>query len=353
MVNCPRCGHQNLPTFPNCSRCGAALAGGPDLPPAGAVPAADEYARLMAARTAASRRNRTIYGLIAAVALAAAGVIWYRDYSQKGKRQEKLDFFERWADLEKREAGAFFNCVMASEVDMNLFANADQIQQRVEAAYFTQQKNFSDHLLTECVPKIERARQAFAGLQNPPPELADAIQKYQAVLPKLQTSIEEYAEKIKGRQTTKDLDQVIQEAGSAWHAGGAPTPEAVAFERFMHCSIPGLAKMKDAQQMLEYLADACYKKDPVVFMERVRKECGPLLTSGDGRTTPSKTWKLSQQRFFEQDARQMQAWEGCSKRARKGKKSVDLASFLLNVGEYMEARVEVVKGARAIKDRAG
>jgi hypothetical protein len=352
MVQCPRCGHQNLPSFPNCSRCGASFGAGADLPP-GVTPAADEYTRLMASRLAAARRNRTIYALVAVVALVGGGVIWYRDFAQKGQRQEKLDFFERWADFEKREAGAFFNCVMASEVDMNLFANADQVQQRVEAAYFTQQKSFSDHLLTECIPKIERARQAFAGLREPPPELAEAMQKYEVVLPKLQSSIEEYAEKIKGRQTTKDLDQVIQEAGSAWHAGGAPTPEAVAFERFMHCAVPGLAKMKDTQQMLEYLADACYKKDPVVFMDRVRKDCGPLLTSSDGRTTPSKTWKLTQQRFYEEDARQMQAWDGCGRKARKGKKSVDLAAFLLAVGDYMEARVAVVKAARAIKDRAG
>jgi hypothetical protein len=120
----------------------------------------------------------------------------------------------------------------------------------------------------------------------------------------------------------------------------------------MHCAVPGLAKMKDAQQMLEYLADACYKKDPVPFMDRVRKDCGPLLSNADARAAPSKTWKLSQQRFYEQDARQLQAWEGCGKRSRKGKKTEDLAGFLLTVGEYMEVRVAVVKAARAIKDRA-
>ena len=46
--------------------------------------------------------------------------------------------------------------------------NADQVQQRVEAAYFTQQKTFSEHLVTECIPKIERVRQA--GL-TPKPEV--------------------------------------------------------------------------------------------------------------------------------------------------------------------------------------
>ena len=97
---------------------------------------------------------------------------------------------------------------------------------------------------------------------------------------------------------------------------------------------------------------AAMKKDPVAFMDRVRKDCGPLLTNPDPRATPSKTWKLSQQRFFEQDARQMQAWEGCGKRSRKGKKTEDLANFLVGVGEYMEARTEMVKAARSIKDQS-
>jgi hypothetical protein len=356
MVKCPQCGHQNLPSFPTCSRCGSALPGhhgaAVQLPPGTTMAPSpnDDYARLMASRAAAARRNRVAFAGAALLALVAGGVIYYRDYAQKGARQEKLDFFERWASMEKTETGAFFNCVMASEVDMNMFSSADQVQQRVESAYFTQQKTFSDLLLTDCVPKLERARQAFAGLHDPPAELAPALAKYQAVLPKLQSGIEEYAEKIKGRQGTKDLDQIIQEAGNAWHAGGSPTPEAIAFEKFMHCSIPGLARMKDAQQMLEYLADACYKKDPVVFMDHVRKDCGPLLTSVDAHAAPSKTWRLSQQRFLETDARQMQAWEGCGKRSRKGKKSEDLATFLLAVGEYMEARTDVVKAAREIKD---
>ena len=39
--------------------------------------------------------------------------------------------------------------------------------------------------------------------------------------------------------------------------------------------------MKDAQALVEFFADACYKKDPVSFMDRVRKECGPILENAD------------------------------------------------------------------------
>jgi hypothetical protein len=101
------------------------------------------------------------------------------------------------------------------------------------------------------------------------------------VLPQLQSGIEEYAEKLKSRQGLKDVDQLIQEMGGAWHSGGV-TPEGIAYEKFLNCAIPGLGKMKDPQAVLEFMADACFKKDPVAFMDRVRKDCGPLLSAPKG-----------------------------------------------------------------------
>jgi hypothetical protein len=351
MVKCPRCGHDNLPSFPTCSRCGTDLAGGagPGAPPprgAMGAPPPDEYQNLMASRAAAAKKNRAIYAVVALVALAAGGYVWMSAKKKSDAAQDKLNFFEKWAALDKGETGLFFNCVMASEVDMNMFNTADQVQQRVESAYFTQQKTFSEHLLTDCVPKLERARQAFGALKDPPAEFAPPLAKYQEVLPKLQSGIEEYAEKIKGRQGVKDVDQLIQEMGGAWHSGGV-TPEGVAFEKFLQCAIPGIGKMKEPQQVLEFMADACFKKDPVAFMDRVRKDCGPLLQSPKGNA-PSKTWKQSQ-KLLEQDARQLQAWESCGKKSRKGKKVEDLASFLQSVGTYMEARTDVVKTAHEIQ----
>src|SRR5688572_18842045 len=150
MVKCPRCGHQNLPSFPTCSRCGTpfegAVGAATQLPHSSrSVPQApDEYANLMASRSASQKKNRTLFGGIMLVAAIGLFYFWWTGRKGAGQLQEKLNFFEKWAELEKRETGAFFNCVMASEVDMNLFNTADQVQQRVESAYFTQQKTFSE-----------------------------------------------------------------------------------------------------------------------------------------------------------------------------------------------------------------
>ena len=245
---------------------------------------------------------------------------------------------------------------MASEVDIGMFQKGEQFQQRIESAYFTQQKTFADYLTTECIPKIERARQAFGGLRETPDELTGPIDKYRESLPKLQSGLEDYAEKIKARGTTKDTDQLIQELGTVWHTTPDITAETAAFEKFLYCAIPDLAKKKDAQEVLEFMSDACFKKDPVAFMDRIRKDCGPLLVVADkeakvdAKSVP--TWKASHKQFLEEDMRQLQAWESCGKKSRKGKKKEDLENFLNAVNDYMSARSAVASAARGIQESA-
>jgi len=310
----------------------------------------------VAAREAVRKRNRMIVVAIAVMVAVALGFLQWKERNRKAAAQEKLRTFEAWAEIEKRETGSFWNCVMASEVDVGMFTKAEQFQQRIESAYFTQQKTFADYLTTECVPKIERARQAFGGLRDAPAELAGPIEKYRTALPKLQSGLEDYAEKIQKRGSVKDVDQLIQETGNAWHSTPDPTPEAVAFEKFLYCAVPGLAKLKDAQALLEFLRDQCYSKDPVAFMDKVRADCGNLLNVADkeAKVNPKSvpTWRSTHKQLFEEDARQLQAWESCGKRSRKGKKKEDLENFLLAVNDYMAARVGVASAARDIAQAA-
>ncbi len=356
MISCPKCGQQNLPNSTTCSRCGAplAMAAAPVGMPAS--DGADDYARQMAAREAIRKRNRNIGLAVAAVVVAVLGYLQVKERGRKAAAQEKLNFMEKFVELEKRETGSFWNCVMASEVDVGMFQKAEQFQQRIESAYFTQQKTFSDYLITECVPKIERARQAFGGVRDLPEEFAGPIDNYRQTLPKLQAGVEEYSEKLKNRGTVKDVDQLIQETGNAWHSTPDPNAEAAAFEKFLYCAVPGLAKMKDAQALLEFLADQCFKKDPVAFMDKVRADCGGLLNVADKEAAVSiktvPTWKASRTKFYEDDARQLSAWESCGKRSRKGKKKEDMESLLFAVNEYMGARAKVAEAARAIQEAA-
>jgi len=99
--------------------------------------------------------------------------------------------------------------------------------------------------------------------------------------------------------------------------------------------------------VLEYLASTC-KTDAVKFMTRVREQCSPGLQNinKDAKVTPPKTFKAFTKKFFEEDQRQLQAWEYCAKHSRKGKKVLDLEDFLNAASDYMEARSGVVQSAR-------
>jgi hypothetical protein len=177
-----------------------------------------------------------------------------------------------------------------------------------------------------------------------PNDLKAPYDKYAATLPRMQTGIESYAEKVKGRGAVKDVDQSIQEVGGAFTAD--VSPESVAFEKFMVCAIPDLDKKKDIQGVLEYLADVC-KKDPIKFMTGVREKCGGLVqnVNKDAKPEPSKTFKANAKKFFEEDQRQLQAWEYCAKRSRKGKKVLDLEEFLTAASDYIEARGQIRQAA--------
>src|SRR5499427_1574152 len=288
-------------------------------PPGGGM---DEYQRLMAERNAAARKKRMMFGLGAIAGVAAVGYYVMGNRKKNEAAQQMLDAGGRFAERDKMDMGAFWTCVMGTDTDVGMFQNADQIQQRVESAYFTQQKTYSDHLTTECVPKLEGARGALSGLVAEMPDaLKPPMEKYVGALPKM------------------------QEVGAAFTAD--PTPESVAFEKFMVCAIPDLDKKKDIQAVLEFLADTC-KKDPVPFMTKVRADCGNLVQNvdKDAKPAPSKTFKANAKKFYEEQQRQLQAWEWCGKKSRKGKKVLDLEAFLTAAGDYIEARGEVVQTAR-------
>ena len=131
-----------------------------------------------------------------------------------------------------------------------MFQSAEQIQQRIESAYFTQQKTYSEHLTTECVPKLEARASALAALvADMPDALKPPLDKYVATLPKMQSGPRELrreaevARRGQGRRRQRSRR-------SAARSRPTPTPESVAFEKFLVCAIPDLDKKKDIQGVL-------------------------------------------------------------------------------------------------------
>lgn len=309
-------------------------------------PGMDEYQRLMAERDAAAKRKRMVYGVVLVAVVGGGGFYFTQQRKKSAAAQAVMDAGGRFAENEKSQMGPFWNCVMSSEVDIGMFNSADQVQGRIESAFFTQQKTYPDHLVEECIPKLKGGESAMAGLPDMPDVLKAPLEKYVATLPRMGTGLESYAAKLKTRGAVKDVDGAIQEVGGAFTAD--PTAESVAFAKFLACAVPDLDKKKDVQALLEELADTC-KKDAVSFMTKARNDCGNLVTAvdKDSKPTPDKSFKTIAKKFIEEDnSRLLQAWEFCGKKSRKGKKQLDMEDFLMAFGDYMEARNDVVKTAR-------
>ena len=127
----------------------------------------EEYQRLMVERAAAAKRKRTLFLAVLVVALGAGGFWWKQQRNKADAAQAVLDAAGRFAERDKMEMGAFWNCTLGSEVDVGQFSNASQIQQRVEAAYFHAAEDLlrapDDGVRAEDRARAQRPRRARGG----------------------------------------------------------------------------------------------------------------------------------------------------------------------------------------------
>ena len=83
-----------------------------------APPGMDEYQRLMAERAAAAKRQRAIFTVVLVAVLGGGGFWMFQQRKKNAGAQAILEAGGRFAEREKSEMGAFWNCVMSSEVDI-------------------------------------------------------------------------------------------------------------------------------------------------------------------------------------------------------------------------------------------
>lgn len=298
----------------------------------------------------ARKRTRTIYTVVAVLGLALVAVFAVRDRMKKAALGQRLQWLDAWAEKDKAEVGGLWNCLTQSNMPLDSFATAAQVQAKVEQAASVQPKTFAEHLRVECGPIGDRVISAFGGSDAVPAEFRPGFDAYKASLPKLKDGIATFAERLDALVEGGDLSSRVQTAGLAWHSSEAPTVESVAFEKFLQCAVPGIAKIKDAQGLLQTLAEECYKKDAAAFMQGVQDKCGSLVMKPELTIKPSATYKTSMKKFYEPEQRMMKAWEDCVRKGRKGGRDNNLAQFLHAFSEYMEARVQIARAAKAITD---
>jgi hypothetical protein len=175
---------------------------------------------------------------------------------------------------------------------------------------------------------------------------ADAVKKYSSTLVTLAGAFDAWAEAAPKQVEERQVGKRVAETGAAWHAfaGGKPSPDVAAYDRFLHCAIPDVDKMKDGQAVVEYLFKQC--KDQA-YVTKIDGECGKEAVSTIGGPTKGLQTAL---RKLAADDRELSAFDDCLRKGRKSQRKDDLAGVGQAWVAYMDAGREVRKiGADALK----
>jgi hypothetical protein len=241
----------------------------------------------------------------------------------------------RWADVD-RAGRPFWTCLLAREVELGAMQNGQQIRRLVEQAYESAEKTFADQVLGKCLPalKVWRA-QALPDAG----QLRDSAARYAASLANIEAALRVYGERLKGRVAT-EIDEEMGEKARAWHAAARPTPASIAYDRFLRCAIPSLDTLASGQAVYDYLAKQCFEQNPLPFVERVRKECGPLLEESGERA--ARGYQATWRRLRDPEGRQAQSWDGCTDLAREQRGMSDASELVAALEQYLPARRALV-----------
>jgi hypothetical protein len=285
-----------------------------------------------------------LYIGLGVVAAGLIGFFAFRSVRSHNLLKEHAAFLEEFQNVEKQNMGAFWTCVLGSNADPGSFSDNLALGGRIEGQFAADPLEYPDKLVNDCVPKLQDAS-AVAGRLHGPDGYDDALAAFNKSLPELDKGIREWAEHAKTRGAQRDAEKKITTAGNAFHsvAGDAP-PEAVAYDRFLRCAFPNLDRFADGQALVENMFNSC--KDPA-FVDKVLGTCskaaGAKGEKADGR------FKSSLKKFGEDD-RDMQAWDDCFRKARKGAKQDDLAAFGKAWVDYLQAGGKVREvGAGVLK----
>lgn len=287
-------------------------------------------------------------------ALAVIGFLAYRSHKSREQRKLHVAFLEQLQDYEKNQVNGFWRCLFGKEGDGRRFNQAEQLNNQLEAALYADPKSFPEKVSGECVKKALDASRKVRDFSPPAPAVYEqSLDEYGKALAGLANSLNTWAEGAGKRVETKLRENKISSAGDAWSATDNPNkadPAAWQYDTFLHCSVPNLDKMKDAQELLEFLASQCtenkakgWKSNPE-FLAKLRDKCIP-----EAQEVPTKTpatFKATFNKYGAEYERMSQAWGMCLRKMTKESKKDDLEQFDKAWVESVNASTKLRKVAK-------
>jgi hypothetical protein len=294
--------------------------------------------------------SKTPWLVVGVIAVAAIGFFVYRSMQTQKTREMHVAVMKQFQDVEKDEViGKFWACLLGTGVDPGMFQNNLALSQRVEGAFGTDPKNYPSKVREECTPKAIDAKHKIEGI-TAPAIYEPALKEYAKSLADLSAAFDNWSRLAPAHLAEREVGAKVGNYGAAWHsyAGGKPSNDVIAYDRFLHCAVPGVDKMKDGQAVVEFLFKEC--KDPK-YLDRLQNTCAKEVTAEGVALMPTPGFKATVTKL-QADDREGQAFDDCLRKSRKSKRSDDSEEIGRAWLAYMEAGRKVREvGKEALSEK--
>ena len=280
-----------------------------------------------------------------AVVAGVIGFFVWKAMKKQDERKVHAAFVQSFADIEKDDVGKFWTCILGNNVDARQLGPG--LGGVITGRFGVDAKNYPTKVREECTPKAIDAKHKVDALAGPP-EYGDAVKKYGESLKGLAGAFDAWAKIAPSQVADMEVGKKVESDGNAWHmfAGGKPGNDVIQYDQFLHCAIPGVDGMKDGQAVVEYLFKEC--KNPA-YATRINDECGKMLLA-EIPGAPSKNMNATIKKLAA-DSRELEAFDDCMRKGRKGKRSNDFGDVAKAYNDWMDAGADVRKiGKEALKE---
>lgn len=259
--------------------------------------------------------------LIGLIIVAVIGFFGYRSMQEHKSRELQAAVLNQFARVEKLDVvGKFWACLFGPGVEPGMFSNNLALSQRLELVFASDPKNFPEKVRMECTPKAIDAKHSVEAIPAPP-AYQEAFAAYGKSLDALAKAFDDWSRVAPAHLAELEVGKKVAASGGAWHAfsGGKPGEDVAAYDRFLHCAVPDVDKMKDGQALVEYLFKQC--KD-TKYLDRLQNVCGKqILVEGVPQlVTPGFKKALG---HLQADDRELSAFDDCLRKSRKGQRRDD------------------------------
>lgn len=285
--------------------------------------------------------------IIGVLLVGGIGFFAFKSMQTRDNRKRHAQLIDDFAKVEKEEVGKFWTCVLGQGADPAAFPDNLSLSARITSQFGVEPKTYPNRVREECTPKAKDARDKVLALSGPS-DYDAALKKYGDALKEIGAQLDAWTKVAPAQVKDMQIGKALNQAGTAWHGfeGGKPAAEVANYDRFLHCAVPTVDKLKDGQALVELLFAECKKPD---YLASLNEKCGPELIA-DPAGPPSKTFAATQKKMAGDD-RELSAFDDCMRKGRKGKRRDDLADVGKAWVAWREASLEVRKiGSEALKD---